>query len=42
MDNYFISINLFSYLWKKGFGVYGTIRVNIAKFPVILKKEEEK
>ena len=42
MDNYFISINLFSYLQKKGFEVCKTVRVNTAKFPVILKKEKEK
>ncbi len=42
MDNYFTSINLFSYLWKKGFRACGTVRVNTAKFPVVLKKEKEK
>ena len=42
MDNYFSSINLFSFLREKGIGVCGTVRTNTAKFPIILKKEKEK
>jgi len=42
MNNYFTNINLFSYFQKKGFEACGTVRVNIAKFPVVLKKEKEK
>ena len=42
MDNYFSSINLFSFLREKGIGACGTVRTNTAKFPVILKKEKEK
>jgi len=42
MDNYFSSINLFSFLREKGIGACGTVRTNTTKFPVILKKEKEK
>ena len=42
MNNYFTSINLFSYLREKGFRACETVKVNTAKFPVILKKEKEK
>jgi len=42
MDNYFSSVNLFSFLQEKGFGACGMVRTNIAKFSIILKKEKEK
>jgi len=42
MDNYFTSVNLFSFLQEKGFGACGTVRTNTVKFPSMLKKEKEK
>ena len=41
MDNYFSSINLFSFLWKKDISACETVRINTAKFPVILKEKEK-
>ena len=42
IDNYFSSINLFSFLRSKNYGACGTIHTNTLKFPVILKKEKER
>ena len=42
MDNYFSSVNLFSFFQKKGFGACKTVRTNTTKFLIILKKEKEK
>ncbi|CAG8823756.1 24211_t:CDS:2, partial [Dentiscutata erythropus] len=37
MDNFFTSINLFSYMRKNGYGGCGTVRTNTSKFPTCLK-----
>ncbi|CAG8819563.1 8437_t:CDS:1, partial [Cetraspora pellucida] len=37
MDNYFTSINLFSYMQQNGYDGCGTIRCNTLKFPIFLK-----
>jgi len=42
MNNYFSSVNLFSFFQKKGFGACKTVRTNTTKFLIILKKEKEK
>ena len=42
MNNYFSSINLFLFFWKKGIRACGTIKTNTSKFPITLKKEKKK
>ncbi len=42
MDNYFSSINLFNFLWNNDYEACNTVRINTAKFSIILKKEKEK
>jgi hypothetical protein len=41
MDNYFSSINLFSYLRSQEYGACGTVRTNTANFPFILREQKE-
>jgi len=41
MDNYFSSINLFNFLQNNGYGACGTVHMNTAKFPIVLKKEKD-
>src|SRR5687768_9036452 len=42
MDNYFSSINLFSFLREKGIGACETVRTKTTKNPKSLKEEKEK
>ncbi|CAG8794674.1 14219_t:CDS:2, partial [Dentiscutata erythropus] len=42
MDNFFTSINLFSYMRKNGYGGCGTVRSNTLKFPAFLKIKKSK
>src|SRR5262245_11162245 len=37
MDNYFSFINLFQHLYNNNFGTCGTVHINSANFPKILK-----
>ncbi|CAB4446666.1 unnamed protein product [Rhizophagus irregularis] len=42
IDNYFSSINLFSFFCEKDISAYGIVQTNTLKYPVFLKKEKEK
>ncbi len=42
MDNYFSNVNLFLFLWLKGFSAYNTVRINMIRFFIVLKKEKDK
>ena len=42
INNYFSSINLFSFFRKKGIRAYETVKTNISKFSITLKKRKRK